>query len=151
MGNRTLISIQTRITELSFLFDEINPILEDMGFVISGNWDYKNGIFDKPLEEKEIYWIRLPFRVVVGRFDPAELSASAAGGMDVTIQFETPIVLHHERRTHPTPSNESQPLSGLFNQFQSPAVQDGNVSEQWVKRASEIMNELERKLSSQKK
>lgn len=74
--------IENEVVELTRLTD----ILEDLGFVLAGQWDYERVTFDRKFENKgDVYYLRLQGFAVEGDI----------GGKHAMIKLMTPLLGKH--------------------------------------------------------
>lgn len=114
--------------------------LERLGFSIGGNWNYEGGCFDCRLAGESSAWLRLPFRVVSGEMDAETQDPEAR------IRFGEPFVLNHEVQLGPDPGADSLADGGLFNQFQTPANPDAEVTPEMAAKARQLLGQVEQAL-----
>ncbi|WP_274363463.1 YugN family protein [Paenibacillus thermotolerans] len=136
-----MIQLESKLSGIETDYKTLQELLERNNFTLGGNWEYSKGCFDRALDgEKQTVWLRIPFDVPNGNFDPS------ASDERTRLTLGTPVVLNHQYNTGDDRSAETGVFSGMVNQFQSPADPNGPVDEQYVKKAEEIVRELELQL-----
>jgi hypothetical protein len=118
-------------------FDRVRDVCRQCGFTVGGNWDYDHGTLDRPLDEANEVWLRIPFSVIRGRFDPD------AGSSDCTVKLGRPYVLRHLYRQGIDRSGDIGVMSALVDQFQEPVDPDATVDDHWLEAAKAVLNEVE--------
>jgi hypothetical protein len=133
-----MLPIESKLTNRKSKFVDINDHLQNNGFSIGGNWDYKHGYFDRPLDEQQQIFLRLPFSVLSEHFDPEGES------QDTMIQWGQPFVLHHQYQQENDDTAKVKVLGALFDQFQTPVNHDATVDEKWRNVARDHLEKFEK-------
>ena len=108
-------------------------------FVLGGNWDYRQGSYDRRLDgEKQMVWLRIPFAVIHGELD------SSAPQPGTRIRVQQPFVLHHIYNKGNDDTAQLATLGALVNQFQTPIDPDAPVPDAYEQIALELLTHLER-------
>jgi len=119
-------------------FAALKRYLGSHGFTLGGNWDYRKGSFDRPLDDARTIWLRIPFEAIRGRID------ADADGIEANVRIGTPYVLKHVYRTDNDPEAARPALFGaLVDQFQSPVDPDADLSADDIQRAEAVLRETE--------
>jgi hypothetical protein len=118
-------------------------LLETQRFTLGGNWDYDRGFFDRPLDEEQKVWLRIPFEATIGHIDVE------AADTDARIRLGTPYVLRHEYREGNDPEASVRVMGALFDQFQAPSNPDAEVDPHFRELAEQALREAERLLTSE--
>ncbi|MGG4142110.1 YugN family protein [Paenibacillus algorifonticola] len=134
-----LLSSELEASHQSFI--ETRDILTQHTFALGGNWDYAAGSFDRPLDEAYKVWLRIPFEVTDGAID------NSSSDTDATIKLGTPYVLKHLYKEGNDEEASVRLVGALFDQFQAPTDPDADIESEWVERAKDIMQQVERALS----
>ncbi|MBD2845756.1 hypothetical protein IDH44_11190 [Paenibacillus sp. IB182496] len=132
-----MIPLSSKLESREQEFSEVKQMLERHRFALGGSWDYKNGSFDRPLDEAQKVWLRLPFAVTNGNLD------GEASENDAKIQFYQPFVLRHLYNEGVDGEAQPRVLGSLIDQFQSPVDPDASVSAHWVAQAEQTLREVE--------
>jgi len=122
--------------DLNYL--ETKSVMESQQFSLGGNWEYKNGSFDRALEDENKVWLRIPFEVFNGHID------TETADDNTMIRIGTPYVLKHLYNEGNDPTASVRVMGAMFDQFQPPVNPDADIEPKWVDAARKIMNELER-------
>jgi len=132
-----MVPLQSQIESRVESFQHVRQVFEEKGFVVGGNWEYNRGLFDHALDEAQKVWLRIPFQVRDGKFDPD------AAGTDATVQFGTPFVLKHVYNEGLDQEADTGVFSGMTNQFQEPLDRDDAVESHWIEKAQSVLEQLE--------
>lgn len=133
-----MIRLESTLTGIETDYKTLQEKLESRAFTLGGNWEYSKGCFDLALDgEKQKVWLRIPFDVPNGNFDPS------ASDERTRLTVGTPVVLNHQYNTGDARGADFTALGGMFNQFQSPTNPNAPIDEQYVKKAEVIVRELE--------
>ncbi|WP_121613817.1 YugN family protein [Mesobacillus foraminis] len=115
-----MIKLETELEGKKALYGEVSEILRNHGFDIGGNWDFEQGMFDKPLsagEDGETIYLRLPFDVVDGEMD----------NDNALLVFRTPFVLKHVEDVEVDGEDSAVLTTSGLEQFRSPADKDAPI------------------------
>jgi len=116
----------------------LSDTLERHRFTLGGNWDYQQGCFDRCLDgEKQTVWLRIPFEVPKGVFDPETAKQVTR------VKIGTPFVLRHLYDNGEDANPHFNTAAALVNQFQSPENVDAPVDESYLEKAAMIVKEVE--------
>jgi hypothetical protein len=133
-----MIPLSSRLNSRELVFGEIKNRLSGYDFSIGGNWDYKSGSFDRPLDgEAQKVWLRLPFEVINGDLD------AETDNDDALIRFEQPFVLKHVYNEGLEQGVSPGMMGGLVNQFQHPTDPDASVEQIWIDKAEQVLRQVE--------
>lgn len=133
-----MIRVESKLSGIETDYKTLQETLERNGFTLGGNWEYSKGCYDRALDgEKQTVWLRIPFDVPNGNFDPS------ASDERTRLTIGTPVVVKHQYNEGDDHSSETGVISGLVNQFQPPTDPNAPVDEQYVKKAEAIVRELE--------
>lgn len=127
-------------------FAALKRFLGEHGFSLGGNWDYRKGSFDRPLDVARTVWLRIPFETIRGHID------ADADDIEANVRIGTPYVLKHVYRTGNDPeAGKPAVLGALVDQFQSPADPDADLSADDIRRAEAVLRETEAAWRGEKK
>lgn len=135
-----MVPLQSAFEHKEERYDNVRSMMESHGFVVGGNWDYEKGSFDISLDDRNMVWLRIPFTVPDGNFDPE------VGTSNCLVKWGTPYVLKHVYQEGVDRSGESGVFSGMFNQFQEPVDADDQIEPHWIERANNILRQIESQL-----
>ena len=136
-----MIPISSTLNGKQLYYNQMNEGSGQLGFVLSGNWDYHAGFFDKALDDENKVWVRVPFKVETGTV------VSEASTSDAYIQLGEPFVLHHIYQEGNDPRATSGVVMASFNQFQAPVDEDASVSKEWIEKGKSEVAQLEQALA----
>jgi len=136
-----MIPISSSIIGKEIYYNQMNEGSGQLGYVLSGNWEYDGGFFDKGLDDENKVWLRVPFQVVNGTV------ASESTVSDAYIRLGEPFVLHHIYQEGNDPNAISGVITASFNQFQAPVDKDASVSKEWIQKGEHEVKLLEQSLS----
>ncbi|WP_227793523.1 YugN family protein [Paenibacillus guangzhouensis] len=136
-GDPIMIPLDSHIENIQGTYCDLNEYFCQMNFCLSGNWEYKKGIFDKFLDAERKVWLRVPFEVMSGRLD------GECDGCDAIVKLGKPYVLNHLYNEGLDDEANISMTGGLFNQFQAPVDPDAPVKSRWVTQAEELLHQLE--------
>ncbi|WP_147535335.1 YugN-like family protein [Bacillus marasmi] len=113
-----MIELPSQLEGQHFDLYKLEQILKPMGYSIGGNWDYDHGAFDYKMSERDGYlYLRLPFRAVDGQLD----------SRNCTVELGRPYLLNHVYQEGLDDHAHVDNGSALFNQFQEPVDEDGEI------------------------
>lgn len=128
-----MLPIQTSLEGKKAHFGYIREKVEQAGFILGGDWDYRHGYFDNLLWRKmgESIYLRLPFVVTSGELDQ----------YDADIKFLKPFVIKHIVHVGLDYEEGSLLDATGFSQFQSPIQKDATIERPnyWQQRGGEII------------
>jgi hypothetical protein len=132
-------ALTSKLEQVQESFDSVRAHLIDHEFTLGGNWDYDHGYFDRYLDEAHTVWLRIPFQVVTGRLE-GDTEAT-----DALVRIGTPFILKHLYNDGLQPDARAATYGALVDQFQTPVDSDAEVEDKWIRQASGVLNEVERK------
>lgn len=132
-----MVPLQSVLVNKEERFEHVRETMESCGFTVGGNWDYEQGSFDCSLDGQNKVWLRIPFKVLDGNFDPNIRFSNSF------IKWGTPYVLKHVYQEGVDRTGETGVFSGMFNQFQEPVDEDADVEQEWVDKANSLLNKVE--------
>lgn len=132
-----MIPLQSKLEQVEGSYSDILALLKPQRFSLGGNWDYTHGSFDRPLDEEQKVWLRLPFTVVKGELDGENER------QDTGIRFQTPLVLRHLYNDGLDDTAPVNTYGALVNQFQAPVDPDAPVADEWVEEAKRRLQDAE--------
>lgn len=133
--------IQSALENRTDEFDRVKDHLQQFQFTIGGNWDYDHGCFDRSLDEANKVWLRLPFEVTRGQLEGAE-----SPNPGTHILMGTPFVLKHLYNEGLDSEAVPRTFGAMIDQFQDPVDKDAGVEDHWVRKATELLREVEQGL-----
>jgi hypothetical protein len=137
-----MMPLESKLSGLETDYMTLSSELQSQQFMLSGNWDYDKASFDRPLDgEKRTVWLRIPFAVPKGHFDP-EIEKEAT-----RVSVGTPYVLRHLYNNGDDEHAEAQTVGGFVNQFQSPVDPDASIEPRYIEEAKGILQSLEASLA----
>lgn len=129
-----MIKLETEIEGKKVFFSQAENALKPLGFVIGGNWDYDNGIYDLQLwkEAGETIYLRVPFHVIDGELDNDH----------AYIEFMNPYVIKHVVNLGLDTGENALLATTGFNQFQEPLDHDAHIEDKsrWVQEGENAVN-----------
>ncbi|MDG0790364.1 YugN-like family protein [Cohnella ginsengisoli] len=131
--------LSSRLTSTQVAYIQAQEGLDDLGFNLGGNWDYKNGSLDRALDKEHKVWLRLPFEVERGELDVE------AEKTDAIIRFGQPYVLRHEYEEGLDQDAQPRTLGGFFDQFAAPSNPDAAIDESWISEAKRVLEQAEKR------
>ena len=58
------------LEDVTIDFDRLSAIMEDIGFVLAGQWDYERVTFDRKIQKQgDVYYLRIQAYAVEGEID----------------------------------------------------------------------------------
>lgn len=133
-----MIPLQSNLENMETSFATADQNLNKFNFTVGGNWDYEHGCFDRNLDEANKVWLRIPFEVTSGTFDPEQDNVQA------DIRIGTPFVLKHLYNEGLDKEAGLMTYRGLVDQFQDPVDKDAEVEQEWVNEAAGILRLVEK-------
>lgn len=134
-----MIPMESKLTGIETDYKTFKNSLEWQNFSLGGNWEYDKGCFDRRLDgEKQTVWLRIPFEVPNGSFDPANSDERTR------LTIGTPFVLKHQYNTGDDHDASINTFGALVDQFQTPTNSDAPIDQQYVERARSVLLEVER-------
>jgi hypothetical protein len=125
--------IHSSLTGVRGTYGYLRDSLAPDGFTLA-NWDYKEGFFDRQLDEKGMVYLRLPVKALEGDLD----------SLEAWLEIGTPFVLKHVYQTGVEEDiGYYTAAAPLMNQFQEPLEKDAPIEQEWVKKAEAIVRQLE--------
>ncbi|MGM8216511.1 YugN family protein [Bacillaceae bacterium W0354] len=133
-----MIQLESGIDNQLYSFSDLEDILKRLEFTIGGNWDYDHAYFDYKLEsdEEKYVFLRIPVSTEIGNLDEA----------GAQVRIGKPFVLAHRFESGIDHESDIRNISGAFNQFQSPEEKDADVDRIYVKKAEQVLQQVERAL-----
>ncbi len=122
-------------------FVDCQQCLKTLKFVDGGGWEYDHGFFDRVLDEQHTLFLRLPFRVEIGRLDVEETL------QDTVIVFDEPFVLLHLYQEGNDDTAKARIVAAPFDQFQAPIDRDAPLQREQIESARDALVETERALN----
>ncbi|MET3576644.1 YugN family protein [Bhargavaea ullalensis] len=117
-------------------YGEIEPIMSEHGFTLSGNWEYEEGMFDGILNREggETVYLRMPFDVISGTLEHP----------DTLLAFGQPFVIKHVVNVGLDHDESALLASTGFDQFQKPLAKDAHIEKKtkWEIRGEEKVAEM---------
>ncbi|WP_314589220.1 YugN family protein [Paenibacillus terrigena] len=135
-----MFTLESRLENVQGTYCDLSEFFCKMNFCLGGNWEYKQGIFDKHLDAERKVWLRIPFYVTSGHLD------GECEGCDAIVQLGKPFVLNHLYNEGLDDEAQISLTGGLFNQFQAPVDPDASVKPRWVDQAKEVLHQLEQSI-----
>ncbi len=135
-----MITLESSLENIEDVYCDLNEHFCKFDFCLGGNWEYKNGSLDKHLDQQRKVWLRVPFHVMSGTFD------GECDGCIAVIKLGKPFVFGHLYNEGLEDEASITVAGGLFNQFQEPIEQDAEVNPIWVKRAQEVIKQVEQRI-----
>lgn len=74
------------LEDVTIDFNRLSAIMEDIGFVLAGQWDYERATFDRKIQKQgDVYYLRVQAYAVEGEID----------GRHAVVKMITPILGKH--------------------------------------------------------
>lgn len=131
--------LSSGLASLQVAYIQAQEGLDDLGFNLGGNWDYKTGSLDRALDREHKVWLRLPFEVERGELD------AEAEKTDAVIRFGQPYVLKHVYEEGLDQDAQPRTLGGFFDQFAAPSDPDAEIEDAWIREAESVLAEAEQR------
>jgi hypothetical protein len=134
LGGCPMLTIPSRIENVTISLYELERRLKPLGYVIAGNWDYDHGYFDYKIDDEVGYqFLRVPFKAEDGQLDSD----------GATVRLEEPFLLSHKYQRGIDDHAGVGDFSASFDQFQEPQDNDADIPEQYREIGQSLVKELE--------
>ena len=115
-------------------YGEVEPFLNQYGFVVGGGWETDHGYFDLKLKDRPGYlYLRIPAFVQAGHF----------GDGDAILKLGTPFMLHHQYKRGVDEEANPSVLLASMNQFAKPEEEDAPLTEEDIKAGEVVLKQVE--------
>jgi hypothetical protein len=132
-----MIPLSSRLESSEQPFQDMKDALEEHEFALGGSWDYIHGSFDRYLDEAHKVWLRVPFDVVNGHVDSESADSKA------TIKIGQPFVLKHVYNEGLDSEAHPKAIGSFIDQFQEPLDADAQIESKWIKKAEDVLHQVE--------
>ncbi|WP_128894926.1 YugN family protein [Longirhabdus pacifica] len=133
-----MITLPSSLEETEHMHHELYEQLHPLLFTMGGNWDYHHGSFDKPLDDKHMVWLRIPFETIAGKIDGEKQNQTTM------IKVGTPYLLKHIYNEGLDPEAKAYIYGALIDQFQTPIDVDAEIEQHWLDKGKSSLQEVER-------
>ncbi|GLO64675.1 MULTISPECIES: YugN family protein [Oceanobacillus] len=131
-----MIQLETDIEGKQAYFGKLQGGLKELGFGLSGSWQYDEGYFDGILsrEGAETIYLRLPFHVISGELDNDH----------ALLEFDTPFLIKHVVNTGLEKEGSDLATATGLSQFQKPVDADGEIDDRsyWQKNGEHAVQQI---------
>ncbi|CAI6046887.1 YugN family protein [Cohnella sp. JJ-181] len=134
--------LSSSLTSTQVPYVQAQEGLDDLGFSLGGNWEYKTGSLDRALDQAHKVWLRLPFEVERGELD------AEAEKTDAVIRFGQPYVLKHEYEDGLDQDAQPRTFGGFFDQFAAPENPDAAIEDTWIREAKRLLEQAEQRFAN---